>query len=99
MYVLQTPHQGGLAIDMPSVGITVFWDARTMLNIQIKPESPLREQTCGLCGNSDTDATNDDVDFSYTGGAYWQVLSDDSVPVDEQYFCPVSLLLLFLKLF
>ena len=54
-------HSGVYVIVKTSIGLTVFWDRRTNVYIEISPNSNFWGKVCGLCGNFDGDMSNDFV--------------------------------------
>lgn len=55
----QILHSGVYVIFKTNFGLTVFWDRRTNVYIELSPNSNFWGKVCGLCGNFDGDTSND----------------------------------------
>ena len=69
--LLASARQGAVEVRVEAVGATVRWNAGTTITVWLDVTSPLVGETCGLCGDADSDVSNDDL---LTGRReYWKV--------------------------
>ena len=69
--LLASARDGAVEVRVEAVGATVRWNAGTTVTVWLDVTSPLVGETCGLCGDADSDVSNDDL---LTGRReYWKV--------------------------